>query len=626
MRILIYPVVIILTCSLAFAGDFVTQFERASAKRFSPGVELNFSALRVDSVPLDQRVADLSEAGFNSIVLKSIPAESSSWTLVTLIAELCRNHSMKLGCVFFLEESLQGGNTQRLQKLGWNKCVVDMHEYVTNRSSVCVSDRFDRSLVAHVFTPVANSNEYSTLKNIVVSHDSLPELGIWYDIQFFSSPVQPATVDYLNQELFTDSVNGFLLEAQQQLNRNYGSVLSWLWFPSISNSELVWSDGVTSWFAEHTTLDLIRHLPVLAGVDIQSDSYSRLIRQRYQQGIKRVWRERFAMNAKSLIQEAGLNAGVLVDEIPLDPEETGSLFGVTLLNSRLRGDARVCNRRAAGGARVFESKNVVGRVGTSSCRTLKSAVDTLLIDGADKILFDEGILGFKGCAEFATINDLIRYLRRIQLVLQNSKPQSSFLLCSEEIPKILNQYSFDCANLQMLRSAEVKDGLLNFASGSYYTTVVFSGSTLVSKRGKELAQRFTSKGVRVLYLDADSELKTQLPKDLIARVGIKRFGEIRNLPELLPDLSWSSDQSQIDIRFTHRSNPQRDFYLIKNESLESGVVTLTLKVSDFKKVFRWQPKAGRVYEISSFTRIDKFRTSISSPVRAGELLFIVFER
>ena len=178
----------------------------------------------------------------------------------------------------------------------------------------------------------------------------------------------------------------------------------------------------------------------------------------------------------------------------------------------------------------------------------------------------------------------------------------------------------------MLQCAEVKDGRLNFASGSYYTTVVFSGNMLVPKRGKELAQRFISRGVRVLYLDADSELKRQLPKDFIERVGIKRFGEIRNLPELLPDLSWSSDQSQIDIRFTHRSNPQRDFYLIKNESAAAGMVTLTFKAAGFKRVSRWQPQDGRIYEINNMIRIDKLRTSIPTPVRAGDLFFIVFEQ
>jgi len=626
MRNLIYKAIILSTALNVAADDFAEKFAAASAKMCSPGVEQDFDSLSSEISQLDEKLTHLSESGFSSILLKSIPAQTNAWQKIARIAGQCHRVSLKLGCSFFTPGGAEERSNAFLSRLGWSACVVDIRDYAVNKNLVDTPRRLDLNMLADVLTPVLTNAEYSAVNNVVLGRDTLPQQGQWHLSRFFTEPVQPQVVNYLNTDLFTDSANQFLLAAQKQLDLNYGTVLNWIWFPSLSGSELVWSDGLDRWFNEQASLDLIGCLPVMAGIDVKGAAYSQSIRKRYQQGIQKFWREKFAKNVEPLIQEAGLNAGIIIDEIPLDPEETGSFFGVTVMNVSTNTKSRMRNRRAAGGARVFESKNITGRVSSSIGFNLKSAVDSMIIDGADSILFDESILEFTGDAEFTKINDLLNYLRRIQFVLQNSKSESLFLLCSDSIPESLNQYSFDSVNVMMLRRAEVVEGRLRFASGRRYSTVVFSEDVLCSKEGKKIASELKAQGVRVLCLDGEQGADIDAHRKLIADMNIPKLGENNNQPDLLPPLAWRSDQSQMDIRFVHCSDSKRDFYLIKNESAAAGMVTLTFAVDDFRGVARWQPMDGRIYEIDKFAGIDKFHTSIPTLIRPEEMFFIVFER
>ncbi len=611
--------------AMAVADSFTEQFEQASARRFSPGIVLDFSALPTETYLLEQRVKQLAEEGFNSILLQSVPADSGSWLQITRLAAHCRTRSMQFGCAFFSPSAVEGSE-HLLRRIGWSRIEVDMQDYTAERRSLHLARRGDIAPFANVLTPAAPISESPLAGNVIAGRDPLPAQGAWYDFSFSAMPVRPLTVDYLNQKVFPDAVNGFLLQAQQQLDRNYGTVLDWVWLRSIPSSELVWTEGAERWFSEHLSLDLVRYLPVLAGVDLRSPEYSQTIRQRYQQGVRQLWRERFAGNVKSLIQEAGLNAGVRIDEIPLDPEEAGSCFGMTVLSSTPESSLRLRNRRAAGGARVAESKSILGLIDSGSAQELRSAVDALLVDGADRILFDEKISDFQGCDDFAVIDDFADYIRRTQFVLQNSKHKSDFLLCADTLPVELNQYSFDCANVTMLREAEITDGHLIFPSGRSYATVVFGEAVLRTPSGAKVAADLESGGVSVLRLAGDADAAQLSEQEITAVQRVRRLGEIiPNRPELLPDMTWIADQSSINIRFVHNSNPQRDFYLIKNESRTAGMVTLTFRMADFARVRLWQPMDGRIYEISKMTRIDKYHTSIPVPVRPGELFFIVFE-
>jgi len=611
----------LLTAAVAVADNLPEQFANASAKRSSPGAERIFASLPAETLRLEQELTQLADAGFNTLLLKEVPAGSNPWPQIARIAAVCRSRSIQLGCAFFSDGAVEGGD-RLLRQIAWSRIEVDMQDYRANRSSLYLARSAEAAPIANVLSPAVQSSDSSVAGNVVAGRDTLPTQGVWYDFAFSAVPVRPLAVDYLDQEVFCDSVNAFLLQAQQQLDRNYGTVLNWVWLRSLANSELIWTEGEERWFSEHSALDLIRHLPVLAGVDLRNPDYSRTIRQRYQQGVRRLWTERFAANVRSLIQEAGLNAGVLIDEIPLDPEEAGSSFGVTVLNSTLTSSLRLRNRRASGGARTAECKSIIGRVDSARAPGLRAAVDALFVDGADRILFDENISDFEGCADFAVIEDLCDYIRRTQFVLQNSKHRSDFLLCAAVIPAQLDQYSFDSANLTMLQAAEINDGQLIFPSGRSYSTVVFGEAELGSQSGAKVVKKLESKGISVVRL---AGAEAPLPNAAAAVPAMRMLGELLNRPELLPDLTWIADQSSINIRFVHSFDPQRDFYLIKNESETAGKVTLTFKMADFARVSLWQPMDGRIYEISKMTRMDQYHTSIPASVRPGELFFIVFE-
>lgn len=619
-----YIALLLMTGALASADDFIEQFENASAKRFSPGVEIDFSSLPVEKNQLEQCLNEFVAAGFNTLLLQAIPAHSNSWQQIAQIADLCRLRSLRFGCTFFSPE-VEGGSDKLLRRIGWSRTEVDMRNYTPNASSPEILRSSQTPPFARVLTPVAQSNELNTSWSVVVGHHSLPQEGLWREFQFFAVPIQPLTIDYLNPAVFSVSVNRFLLEAQRELERNYGTILNWVWFPSLSNHELAWTEEAPRWFSENSSLDLIRNLPVLAGVELKGPAYSQTIRQRYQQGSQKFWREKFAVNVRSLIQEAGLDAGALINEVSLDPEETGSFFGVTVIPSATTSFARSRNRRAAGGARVFECKNIVGRVDSSCASRLKATVDTLFIDGADRILFDQQTLTFAGDESFESTNDLAAYIRRIQFVLQNSKLRSDFLLCTDTIPDSMNHYSFDCVNLVLLQAAELNDDEILFSSGRSYTTVVFGESQLRSETGQKVVEALQAKGHRVLALGANNDTEEESESSTSPALKLPKLGQIINQLELQPDLTWSAEQDTINLRFSHSFDSQRDFYLIKNESEIASMVTLTFKMAEFKRISRWQPSDGKIYEISHWSRNGKYHTVVPTLVRPGELFFIVFD-
>ncbi|MDD2598057.1 MAG: hypothetical protein PHO37_02365 [Kiritimatiellae bacterium] len=616
---------LLVTGTLALADDFARQFENASAVRFSPGVEVDFSSLPSEENQLGQRLNEFVAAGFNTLLLQAIPAHSNSWQQIAQIAAQCRLRTLRFGCTFFSPDVVKDQD-KLLRQIGWSRQEIEMRDYTTNACAPTLLQRTQNPPFARVLTPAVPSDELNPAWSVVVGRHSLPQAGVWYEYQFFAVPVQPLTIDYLNPAVFSPSVNNFLLEAQRKLARNYGTVFNWVWFPALSNYELAWTDEAPRWFSANFSLDLIRHLPVLAGVELKGAAYSQTIRQRYQQGSKRLWREKFAMNVRSLIQEAGLDAGALIDEIPLDPEETGSFFGVTVIDYTTNTLARSRNRRAAGGARVFDCKNIVGRIDSTRVPQLKRAVDALFVDGVDRILFDYQTLAFTGDGDFDSTNDLAAYIRRIQFVFQNSKLKSDFLLCTETIPASLDHYSFDCVNLALLQRAEINDSEILFASGRSYTTVVFSEPQLSSAAGRKVAEALLAKGHRVLTLDTTSNSQARSENSSTSALKVPGLGEIKNQLELLPDLTWSADQAALRLRFAHSFDSQREFYLIQNESEIAGMVTLTFKTADFKRVSRWQPIDGKIYEISHWSRSGAYHSVVPTLLRPNELFFIVFER
>lgn len=233
---------LLVTGTLAFADDFVQQFENASATRFSPGVEVDFSSLPVEETELGQRLNELVAAGFNSLLLQAIPANSNSWQQIAQVAAQCRLRALRFGCTFFATDGVEAED-KLLRQIGWIRREVDMREYTAATNSPSILHRMQTPSFARVLTPASQGNALNPPWSVVVGRHPLPQKGLWHEFQFFAVPVQPLTIDYLNPAVFSVSVNRFLLEAQRQLDRNYGTILNWVRFPALSTHALAWTDG-----------------------------------------------------------------------------------------------------------------------------------------------------------------------------------------------------------------------------------------------------------------------------------------------------------------------------------------------------------------------------------------------
>jgi len=602
------------------------QFAVSASKRVGPAVEMQFKTLPPEEDALKQSIHQLAMNGVSTLFVSAIPYESNVWHRIVLTAELCRKESLKLSLTFFLQEGTTAQS--RLHKLGWNHHVADARDLKPelNLEKSAFSKETSEP-VARVLAPVTTNLNSLTGGCLDLKRDVTPLSGAWHDFHFNSIPVCPESVNYLDSAIFTDSINTFLLTAQKNLRNNYGTVLEWVCFPIAADGDLLWTDELPRWFTLQARLDLIRHLPVLAGVDVKGVNYSEAIRERYRKGMRKFWLNIFDGNINSLIHEAGLKSVVELGSLPLEPEEIASHFGAVILSSSTNILARDVNRRATGATRTFGSKGVFGRVDLSDSLKMKEQIDSLFVDGAEQIIFSKMDLKLiNGENGINPVKDLIAYARRVQLILQNSKPVSDALLCSPYLPSILNRYAYDCVSESALFDAETDDGRIVFASGRAYRYVIADASKFKSAEFREHLRKLSEEGVGSFYLPDNAEVLSEKEKHWLETQKIGEFGRIPNLYGLLSDLSWVSDVDQMDLQFVHRSNQNFDFYLIKNESQSGGVVELIFKTSGFKSVSRWQPLDGRIYEINKFKRVDRYRTTVTTPLRSRELFFMVFER
>lgn len=578
--------------SSLFAALSIEEFSGTPIDRYSPAIEVSFSSLSGSGELLASKVKSLRDEGFGTLVLTSIPPGSNSWKLVSEVAGYCNKNSMKMGCEFFP----QNKQTALLLRLYSTNRFINASEYTLEkkRSDPASSNSFP---VARILLPLDQNNKGVIQHCVIVGYEPLPREGRWRELVFYAQPVQPLTVDYLDRAVFESSVNKFLLNGQLHLKNNYGTVLDWVEFPSLENRELVWSGNITNWFLENCSFDLLRYLPVAAGFDPQGPVYSETMRQHYKRGMNKLWKESFAENVHSLVQEAGLHASISVDRFPLVPEEMGRYFQVPLINGTTNTVQRIRNRRACGGARLYDCRSVVGLVNSSS-NDIERIVDSLLMDGAGQVQFSKKIEGFADKSRFASPAALYKYISRCRLIQQNTEPATGFLLCSADFLPAFNRFSFDSVTLAMLREAVVENGRVIFPSGRSSTAVVLSDIAL--KTGETLVRKLKSSGVKVFS-----------------------FEEAAKLP---PEFTWSSDVDGLSFRFVHSVDLQHDYYLVKNESSAGGMVNFELRMGAYIRISRWQPVDGKIYEIRNCRSLDKSRVSVPTPVRPNELFFIVIER
>ncbi len=577
-----------LSIAPAVANISPEKFSSAVSGLHSPQIEISHASLPAESNLLNERISRLKHSGFGSVLLTSVPFGSNSWDHIIGVAESCRQHSMKLGCDFFPQVE----KPTLLYRIVSTNHVINAEMQADKIKLPVLSG--DERLITKFLMPAAYSND---IQRAFFSGQTISSnVKQWVEYNYIATPFTPSTINYLDRALFESSVNKFLLNAQIRLANNYGTVFGMVRFPALSKHELVWFDNLPGWFFESVSFDLVRNIPVLAWEDNVDTPFVKDAHERYQRGIKRLWRENFAKRVPSLVHEAGLNTAISVQQMGLQPEEYVDCFKFPLASGSTSVVQRTLNCRTTGGARVYECSRLMGVVGAHNSN-LGSVIDALFIDGVNSLLFAEDIIDFSSNSQFDSLSTLCSYVNRCSYVLQNAEPAQGILLCSEEIPPTMNHFVFDSVTPSMLKEAETRKGRVVFISGRSSSTVVFSDDIL--KSNQSLVDQLRKSGVLVMSL--------------------------QDITKLAPDLSWNSDVKDLKLRFVRRSGLKREYFMIKNESDVGAMVDLDFKVNNFSRVSRWQPQDGRIFEISKFWKSSPAHSSLSMLVRPGELFFVVFE-
>ena len=575
----------LLTTFFSSAAVSPEKFSSAAPGLHSPQLEVSYSSLPSESAALSKKIRSLKDLGFGGLVLTSIPSGSNSWDHITGIAECCRKNSIKLGCEFFP----QVDNPELLYR------VVSTNRIVSaGQKGVEIDPSKSEGFITTFRMPVAYSNDLKRAYAANKGASSFEESYVEYSYK--ALPFKPLTINYLDKNNFESSVNKFLLNAQLRLGNNYGTVFNLVRFPSLDENDLVWADKLPKLFFDVASYDLKRNIPVLAWELPGAESFVKGSRERYQRAVKRLWRDNFAENVRPLVHEAGLNAAISVNQMLLPPEEYTEHFQFPLAAGATGAVQRTLNRRITGGARIYECSRLVGQLDRNTFSPAP-VIDDLFADGVNTLLFSEDIVGFTGSSQFNSLVALCSYVNRCSYLLLNSEPAQGVLLCSETIPQTMNRFVFDSVTPRMLKAAEINKGRLVFTSGRGSSTVVFSDVQM--KKNKALADNLKSSGVTVMPLSAVSKLT--------------------------PDFSWKSTEANLSFSFVHRSGLSHDYFMVKNESNAAGMVDLTFKINKFSKVSRWQPQDGKIYAISKFHKSSPMHTTLSMPVRPGELFFVVFD-
>jgi hypothetical protein len=590
-------ILLLLICrSVAFssaAKQPAELFISARAGTHSPALQLDFArfAAADTASKFNTIIAEIRNAGFGSLMLTGISPGSNSWNTVFQVAEHCRDNDMRLECRFFP----QTPSTPALREI---RCDVREVGFNSGDREMVYTGRTER--IAGIYRPLpsANNDVMSTRTMVVAGKESLPRSGRWREYQFYEVPVDPLTVDYLDTAVLVPAINTFLLNAQRSMHGCYGRVFQCINFPLAKDFRLVWSDGLPRWYHQNMSFDYIRALPQICECDFKDSENTSSYKQRFSRGLEKLWREKFCMNVYPLVKEAGLEASVVIERLPLPPEEAVCLFQVPILNGSANLKHRIINRRAGGAARLMGRLRIVGCVNPISPER-DEIVKNLLMDGATQILFCDNDSQFFCAGLNESTDRLIDFVNRCCAVINNSEPVHGVLCCAEHCDDDrMRLLSFDCVTPRMLQDAEIGAGKIIFSSGH-------GGSTLIADLDR--LGRYTGLVERLKESDI-----TVIPPSKIS--------------ELPAVLVWHSTEEQMDVRYLHRRDLDREYFLIHNESNAEGMLDLQFRVDQCVNIERWQPHNGAIYSLKNYKQSNLQGILLSTPVRSREMFFIVIRK
>jgi hypothetical protein len=610
------------------------RFRDLPADAWRPSLALPLGQLSSDPETLSRQLVQIRALGAGGLLVRMPTASDAVWTQVALLADACRRLGLELGVSDFALSMEEQASRPRTQRLLWSS---GPSENVAGEDGAVLPSVFqtDSSYheIARLAVPV--QKDIPPLQVVELSAESpLPTNGLWRVYRFGCADLEPALPDCFNGDDVFRHVNSLLFSCQSRLARTYGTTLSWCQMRGPGQSDVIWPRDLPAVFVRQSGLGLTRHLPALAGVPVGGESTAAYVRQQVGRAIRDTWRERYAENVNELVHEAGLEAGIGIDEVPMDPEEIPLYFRRPLFTLAQSAVQRERNVRAAGGARVLSRRFVVGHL-TGNCfpvasqalplRTLQGDIDRLLTDGATRILMElTGEIPEEG-QRFAEMSGICRYTHRCQLLLQSGEPVADFLVWSAETPSELGPYACDFANRAVVATAVTDNGRLRFDSERTYSNVVVTAETLREKASEKLARQLLADGVTLWLLACGQTDEESVFNRFPTGATCRRWGAAGEaLP--VPDFEWTSEKPSMALRFVHRRLPEAELYFVANVGAAGGSADCVFRDSGRGVPERWDPVSGEINAGGSTNRLADGRCPLSLSLPASSAVFVVFKR
>ncbi len=623
----------------AAGADLESEFREPQAVKARPVVELSLPLAGMDFERAAAEMDRARELGAGCLLLSVGTADAKVWELLAGLMGRARETGMELGLRDFFVAPEEEAAVPRLRRLSW--AAYPAHGPAGLGTNVFPSVFRDDA----AFRPLAclaipeSDGGAQALRPVDISKGGHIAEGGWRLFRFGTVEVDPPVPDFFADKVLVRHVNRWMSECQSRLSRGYGRTVQWYQLSMPARREPVWTEALPSEFLKLSGLGMERHLPALAGFTVGGDAAAEHVRRNSAGAVRSLWRERIGKTVDELVYAAGLDAGISVDEAPLDPEEVAAYFRRPMIACPRDEASAQVNRRAAGGARAMARRLVTGRlVPAEEAETpaeailpfrWKRAADRLLADGATQVLLDFGGRVPGDATEKADLQELCRYLHRCQTLLQKGEPVADFLVWSEEPPVALSGYSCDFANGAMLDTALFEGRRVCFELERSYSDVAVTAAALRQAGAEKLVRRLAANGVKVWLVPAGEAGETEA----FAVFGqVEGAGAVRLMREgaeglRAADFLWASEVGGMALKFLHRRTEGHEIYFVVNAGEAAGPVSCVFRDTGKGVPARWDPVKGEIGLLDgNVRRPADGRVAAAFFMEPYDTCFIVFER
>ena len=615
------------------------QFREPPPDVTRPSVALTLDTERRDQEWFSSQLERVRDIGAGGILLMVPTANDGVWASLFKAADRARQLGLEVGLRDFFLSAEESSAAPLARKLVWSSGLA------TKQAD------FATQALPQVYLPGGAFQEIARLAvpegegDIQMHHiqdltqGPSPTGGLWRVYRFGHADAVPPVMDGLEGQALFRHVNQWLFASQSRLKQTYGSTVLWYQLSGPASADLVWPRDLPAAFLKRSGLGLIRHLPALAGVAVGGETTAAYVRRQVVQTVRATWEERIGKNVDELVHEAGLEAGIRIDEVPVEPEEVALYFRRPTVSQARSEAQREANVRAAGGARTMGRRYVIGRLDVRSVSPTPAAmlmpfpwkheVDRLLADGATRILLEtDGRVPGEDVA-FRQMREGCLYAHRCQVMLQQGAAVADFLVWAPRPPQALGEYGCDFANGTMLETAAIKDGFVRFNSDRSYAALAVTAEVLREKGAESLLRQTAARGVRVWLVatgaaDEDAVF-AQVQEKIRANIGLLRAGGSVGLP--VADFQWRSEVDGLKLVFLHRRSDRHEVYFVVNPSAAAGPVTCTFRDTGSSFPTRWDPMSGETgLVVQDVKRAADGRVTASLFMAPHDACFVVFER